>query len=383
MLVKREFDISEIKKRLKIFPVVAILGARQCGKTTLARQFPYDHYFDLENPRDLARLDNPQLALEGLKGLIVIDEIQRAPDIFPLIRYLADTKTEQQYLILGSASQHLIQQSLESLAGRIGFHYLSGFGIQDVEAEEIRRLWLRGGYPRSFLADSDADSRLWRENYVQTFLERDIPQLGIQIPSRTLHRFWAMLSHYHGQVLNHAELGRSFGISDVTIRKYIDILEGTFIVRVLPPWYSNVKKRLIKSPKIYIRDSGLFHNMMSIDDESQLHAHPKLGASWEGFALECVCKVIQNGHRAVYFWGTHGGAEIDLFWQQAGKNRGIEFKFSDAPKRTKSMMIAVNDLELAHLWIVYPGSETYSLDDKITVLPLSNAIKDQVLLGNS
>ena len=369
--IQRDRALTEIRKLLKIFPVVAILGARQCGKTTLARQLSYDHYFDLENPRDLARLDNPQLALESLTGLIVIDEIQRAPDLFPLLRYLVDTNREQHYLILGSASQSLIKQSSESLAGRIGYHYLSGFGLPDVGAENCRPLWLRGGLPPAFLAETDASSQLWRENYIATFLERDIPQLGIQIPARTLRRFWVMLSHYHGQMLNYAELGRSFGISDMSIRKYIDILEGTFMIRVLQPWHANLKKRLVKRPKIAIRDSGLFHTLMSIETEAQLLSHPKLGASWEGFAMECVSSVLQRGDQPFYFWRTHQGAEVDLFWQRGGKNWGIEFKFNDAPRRTKSMQIAVQDLHLEHLWIVYPGNERYSLDAKITVLPLS------------
>lgn len=375
MLIQREEDIRQVRKLLKVFPVVAILGSRQCGKTTLARQFSYDHYFDLENPRDLSRLDNPQLALESLKGLVVIDEIQRTPNLFALIRYLVDTHRDQQYLVLGSASRNLIEQSSESLAGRIGYHYLGGLSIEDVAAKDLTRLWVRGSYPLAYLTDTEADSQLWRENYILTFLERDIPQLGIQIPSRTLRRFWVMLSHYHTQILNYAEIGRSFGISDMSIRKYIDILEGTFMIRVLQPWYTNIKKRLVKRPKIYLRDSGIFHSLMSIETESQLLSHPKLGASWEGFALECVARVIEKDNHPVYFWRTHEGAEVDLFWQKAGKNWGVEFKFMDAPKRTKSMHIAVQDLELQHLWIIYPGSDKYALDDKTTVLPL-NLVRD-------
>ena len=378
MFVKRESDVAAIKKLLKVFPVVAILGVRQCGKTTLAKQFVYEHYFDLENPRDLARLDNPQLALESLHGLIIIDEIQRAPELFSLIRYLVDTHKKQQYLILGSASRNLIKQNSESLAGRIGYYYLSGFSIRDVGPENIRGLWVRGSYPLAYLAATDAESQLWRENYIGTFLERDIPQLGIQIPSRTLHRFWVMLSHYHGQILNYAELGRSFGISDMSIRKYVDILEGTFMIRILQPWYLNVKKRLVKRPKIYLRDSGIFHSLTSIESEDQLLLHPKLGASWEGFALEGVSRMIERSNRPLYFWRTHEGAEVDLFWQKSGKNWGIEFKFMDAPKRTKAMQIAVLDLELAHLWIVYPGSETYALEDRITVLPLKKVMSERV-----
>lgn len=365
-----------LKKLQTVFPVVAILGARQCGKTSLAKQFSYDHYFDLENPRDLSRLENPQLALENLKGLIVIDEIQRAPELFSLIRFLVDTQRGQQYLILGSASKTLIQQTSESLAGRIGYHYLGGFSIEEARPENLRRLWMRGGYPLSFLANSDSASQLWRENYLTTFLERDLPQLGIQIPAQTIRRFWVMLSHYHGQILNYSELGRSFGISDMTIRKYVDILEGTFMVRVLWPWSANLKKRVVKRPKIYIRDSGLFHTLMSLDTEEQLTSHPKLGASWEGFAIESVLKRIATSGRSVYFWRTHEGAEVDILWQESGKNWGIEFKYTDAPRRTKSMQSAVTDLQLEHLWIVYPGSQAYPIDDKISVLPMSAMTED-------
>ncbi len=384
MFIERESDVAAIKRLLQTFPVAAILGARQCGKTTLAKQFSFDHYFDLGNPRDLARLDNPQLALERLRRLITIDEIQRAPELFSLIRYLVDTHKKQQYLILGSASRDLIKQSSESLAGRIGYYYLGGFSIRDIWSKNIGCLWARGSYPLAYLAATEAASQLWRENYIATFLERDIPQLGIQIPARTLHRFWVMLGHYHGQILNYAELGRSFGISDMSIRKYVDILEGTFMIRVLQPWYQNTKKRLVKRPKIYLRDSGLFHSLMSIESEDQLFHHPKLGASWEGFALEGVSRTIERSNRPLYFWKTHEGAEVDLFWQKGGKNHGIEFKFMDAPKRTKSMLAAVADLDLHHLWIVYPGSETYALEDRITVLPLKEVMNEQVMFaGNS
>lgn len=377
MLISRTDDLNNLNNLLKIFPVVAVLGARQCGKTTLSKQIVYDHYFDLENLRDLARLDNPQLALESLEGLIIIDEIQRAPDLFSLLRFLVDKQGNQQkYLILGSASQNLIQQSSESLAGRIGYYHLGGFNIQDVGFDNCKTLWNRGGYPLSFLANTEYDSQVWLENYILTFLQRDIPQLGIQIPSRTMHRFWVMLSHFHGQILNYSELGRSFGISNVSIRKYIDILEGTFMIRVLQPWFSNVKKRLVKRPKIYIRDSGLFHRLMSIENENQLLSHPKLGASWEGFGMEQVCRIIQKNHTQVYFWRTHEGAEIDLFWQRGGKNWGVEFKYMDAPKRTKSMQIAMKDLELSHLWIVYPGNDSYQIDDNITVIPLNKVTND-------
>lgn len=284
-LIVRTRDLAEIQKLIELFPATAILGQRQCGKTTIAGQFKYDHYFDLENPRDLAILDHPQLALENLSGLIVIDEIQRKPDLFPLLRYLVDTNPNQKYLILGSASRNLLKQSSESLAGRIGYYHLNGFRTSDVGKEQMVRLWLRGGLPRSYLANSEEASLLWRENYISTFLERDIPQLGIQIPALTLRRFWTMISHYHGQILNYSELGRSFGISDMTVRKYIDILEATFMLRILHSWHLNIKKRLVKQPKIYIRDSGIFHSLQSIATHKQLLSHSKLGASWEGFAL--------------------------------------------------------------------------------------------------
>lgn len=371
--LKRNQDFQEIKNRLSVSPVVAILGPRQCGKTTIAREFDVDHYFDLENPRDLARLEQPQLALEDLTGLITIDEIQRMPDLFPLMRYLVDNIQTQKYLILGSASRDLIKQSSESLAGRISYFYLGGFRISDIGVENLKGLWLRGGLPLSFLAHSEENSIRWREDYITTFLERDIPQLGINIAARTLRRFWIMLSHYHGQVINFSELARSFGISDVTIRKYIEILEGTFMVRILQPWYVNVKKRLIKRPKVYIRDSGIFHALMSVENMEQLLSYNKLGASWEGFALECVYASIGKRNEELYFWGTHAGAEIDLFWQSGGKNWGAEFKYMDAPRMTKSMKIAIEDLNLEHLWVIYPGQENYKLSENITVLPLSKA----------
>ncbi|MFH1379870.1 MAG: ATP-binding protein [bacterium] len=371
-IIQRHHDIKEIKRLIKTFPVTGILGSRQSGKTFLAKHLRYNHYFDLENPRDLVRLEQPQLTLEELEGLIVIDEIQRLPDLFNLIRYLVDNKPKQKYLILGSASGNLMRQSSESLAGRIGYYYLSGFTIADVGVTQIKKLWLRGGYPRSFLAASDRVSTTWLSHYISTFLEKDIPQLGISISSNTLRKFWIMLSHYHGQVLNYSELGRSFGISDVTIRKYIEILDNTFMVRVLHPWHVNVGKRLVKRPKIYIRDAGIFHSLMSIEDTNQLLSHNKLGASWEGFVLESVSKIIGKRNEELFFWNTHAGAELDLFWQDKGKNWGIEFKYSDAPRITKSMQIAIDDLNLHKLWVLYPGKESYKLNRKITVLSLDS-----------
>jgi len=370
-LIERKYDQEMLAQWIGMFPVTAMLGPRQCGKTTLARAINADHYFDLENPRDAARLDQPQLALEDLKGLVAIDEIQRMPELFPLLRYLVDQDLGRKFLILGSASRDLIQQSSESLAGRIAYYPLGGFRLHDIGPENMKTLWFRGGLPRSYLAASDAESHLWRSQYITTFLERDIPQLGITIPARTLRRFWLMLCHYHGQILNYAELGRSFGVSDMTVRKYCDILEGTFMIRILQPWYANVGKRVVKRPKLYIRDSGLFHTLLSIEASDQLYTSPKLGASWEGFALESVCRVLEKEDTDVFFWNTHGGAELDLFWQWGGKNFGVEFKYEDAPRLTRSMQTAMDDLQLAGLWVVYPGKSAYALAKNIQVLPLS------------
>jgi uncharacterized protein len=370
-MIKRLTDAANIRKLLDMFPVVAILGPRQCGKTTISKEFDARYYFDLENPRDIARLEHPQLTLEDLTGLIVIDEVQRAPGLFSLIRFMVDNNPEQKYLVLGSASHDLLRQSSDSLAGRIGYYKLEGFRISDIGPENLKKLWIRGGFPRSYTAKSDEESLLWRENYITTFLEKDIPQLGIRIPPQALRRFWKMLSHYHGQVINYSELGRSLGISDTTVKKYIDILESTFMIRVQPPWYANVGKRLVKSPKIYLKDPGIFHSLMSVETMEQLLSHNKLGASWEGFALDCISKSIEKKDDEMYFWSAHSGAEVDLCWQKGGKNWGVEFKYMDAPRLTKSMQVALSDLEMEHLWVVYPGKDKYKLAKNITVLPLA------------
>ena len=373
MIVSREHDLESIRRLIKIFSVTAILGPRQSGKTFLAKQIKTDHYFDLENPRDLAAFDQPQLLLEKLTGIISIDEVQRRPELFPILRYLVDNHPQQKYLILGSASGALLRQSSESLAGRIGYYYLGGFHLNDVGSKNIYKLWVRGGFPKSFLADSADQSRRWLDNYLTTFLEKDIPQLGITIPAQTLRRFWMMLSHYHGKIINFSEIGQSFGVSDMTVRKYIDILESTFIVRTIQPWHSNTAKRLIKRPKIYFQDSGILHRLLTID-EKDLQTHPKLGPSWEGFALEMVVRSVGLNAQEAFFWGTHAGAELDLFWQAKGKNWGVEFKYSDAPQLTKSMQSALSDLQLAHLWVIYPGEKIYPLAAKVTAVPLK-AIK--------
>lgn len=353
------------------FQVITLTGPRQSGKTTLARAFTADHVFDLENPRDAAMLTEPQLALEALSGLIVIDEIQRQPELFPLLRYLVDTHPEQRYLILGSASRDLIRQSSESLAGRVAYHELGGFRLTDIGAEHWRDLWLRGALPRAYTAATEGASYLWREQYVATFLERDLPQLGITIPAATLRRFWTMLCHYHGQVLNYAELARAFGISDMTVRRYLDILEGAFMVRLVQPWHINIGKRLVKRPKLYLRDSGLLHTLLAIHSLRDLAAHNKLGASWEGFALEVAARAIGKRNEELAFWATHNQAEVDLFWQEHGRNWAVEVKYADAPRLTRSMVSAMADLELAHLWVVYPGDRAYPLAEGVSTLPIA------------
>jgi len=369
-IINRNIDLAEIYKLIELFPVTAILGPRQVGKTTISKEIKFDHYFDLENPPDREALQNPQLVLNNLQGLIVIDEIQRQPELFPVLRFLVDNNPSQKYLILGSASQNLLKQSSESLAGRIAYYYLGGFRIPDIGEQRTNQLWLRGGFPLSFLANSDLDSKIWREQFIITFLERDIPQLGINIPAYTLRRFWIMLSHYHGQIINYSELGRSFGISDMTIRKYTEILEGTFMVRIIMPWHANIGKRLIKHPKIYIRDSGIFHTLQSIENFQQLKSNPKLGASWEGFALEIVCTHLRKSNSEYFFWKTHNGAEVDLLWHDKGRLLGAEFKYCDAPKLTKSMQIAVDNLNLKKLYVIYPGEKKYWLSNQVEAMNL-------------
>jgi predicted AAA+ superfamily ATPase len=370
-MIARPVDKKILSGLMREFPVTAILGPRQCGKTTMARGFATDHYFDLENPRDAVLFETPQLTLESLSGLIIIDEVQRARNLFPLLRHLVDTRRDQRYLILGSASGELLRQSAESLAGRIAFHELGGFRLSDVGAGRWRRLWMRGGLPRAYTARSDEMSGRWREQYVATFLERDIPQLGITIPAATLRRFWLMLCHYHGQILNSSELARSFGVSDMTVRRYVEILESAFVVRLLQPWHANLGKRLVKRPKLYLRDSGLLHTLLSVRTARDLAAHNKLGASWEGFALEVAARAIGRRNEELFFWATHSGAEVDLFWRERGRNWAIEVKYADAPRFTPSMASAVKDLELARLWVIYPGGQTYALARNVTALPLA------------
>ena len=374
--------MQRIVAEFEIHPICAILGPHQVGKATLAKLFARDYFsdnmafFDLENPEDLARLEEPLLTLSRLTDrLIIIDEVQRKPDLFPILRVLADApEKNQKFLILGSASRDLLRQSSESLAGRIGYLELTPFSLSEVKQSE--KLWLRGGFPRSFLAQTDAASYAWRKGYLITFLETDIPALGFSIPPEHLRRFWLMLAHYHGQIFNASELGRSLGISGHTVRSYLDILAGTFMVRILTPWFENLNKRQVKSPKIYLRDSGILHALVGIQDDEQLHIYPKLGAFWEGFAMEEVIRSFGAPKEDCYFWATQADAELDLLLLQNGKRLGFEFKYTDAPRPTKSIHIAYNDLKLDHVTILYPGKNIFPLTDDCTAVGLENLTKD-------
>ena len=372
MILERKYDIEEIQKRIRYYPVTAIIGPRQSGKTTLAGMLRPDMIFDLENPVDMAALENPVLQLDKEKGLIIIDEIQLKPELFPVLRYLCDKNPECRFCILGSASPDVIKQSSESLAGRISFYVLMGFRKEDLPHSLLEHFHFRGGLPRSLLAPDDTTSVMWRKDYVKTFLERDIPLLGIRIPPYTLLRFWQMLAHYHANVVNFSEIGRSLEISDTQVRRYIEILAGTFMVRLLQPWYANIGKRLVKRPKLYIRDSGILHSLLMIESKDALLRHPKLGASWEGFALEAVVRSIKKNDDEIFFYGVHSGAELDMVWQHGGYAWGCEFKFSDAPVLTKSMHNAVQDLQLKKAWIVYPGQKKYKVKNTIEVIPFDD-----------
>ncbi len=374
--------VQSIADAFQIAKVVALLGPRQSGKTTLARQFAASgtrtfnealNYFDLEDPAQLERLTTPKLALEKLEGLVVIDEIQHRPDLFSILRVLVDRPSHPaQFLILGSASRDLIRQGSETLAGRIAFVEVTPFSLAETGADASDTLWLRGGFPLSFLAMSEEASWRWREAYIKTFLERDIPALGLQIPAATLRRFWMMLAHYHGQQFNASELGKSMGVADTTVSRYLDILTGTFMVRRLTPWFENIKKRQIKTPKIYFRDSGILHRLLGIPGMEQMVTHPKLGASWEGFAMEQVLRVSGAPEEEVFYWGVHNQAELDLLLFRGGKRLGFEIKYTDVPKVTSSQRAALEHLKLDSLTVVCPGAACYPLAEKIAVQGLAS-----------
>ncbi len=377
-MIKRTDKLNQIKSGFDRSPIVSITGLRQSGKTTLAKDFASQYqgactHFDLEDPRSLARLSEPMTALENLSGFIVIDEVQRLPAVFPLLRVLADRKEKTAcFLLLGSASPLLIKEISESLAGRVALLEMDGFNLMEVGSEESKVLWNRGGLPPSFLAGSDTSSLQWRQDFMTLFVERDLPQFGVTFPSAAMRRFWAMLAHYHGQTWNASELAKSFDVSQAIIRKKLDILTGAFAIRQLPAWYENLGKRTVKSPKIYLRDSGLLHALLDLSTFDQLQSHPKLGSSWEGFCIEQILSI--TGSSNAYFWATHAGAELDLFILHNGKRIGVEIKYSDGPTTTRSMRQALEDLSLDHLYVVYPGKDDYPLDKNITVTSLPSML---------
>jgi predicted AAA+ superfamily ATPase len=369
-MVPRAHYRKAVETALARSPVCGLMGPRQSGKSTLAREIAgtaASHYFDLESPRDQLRLQNPELALGRLSGLVVLDEVQTQPDLFPVLRVLADrADVPARFLILGSAAPELVARSAESLAGRIEYVDLHGFDLTETGSGTQETLWLRGGFPRSYLAASDEASVAWREGFVRTFLERDLPQFGIRVGAAAMRRFWTMLAHMHGQIWNASELGRAMGLSDKTVRKYLDELSQTFMVRQLQPWFENIGKRQVKSPKIYLRDSGILHHLIGLETESQLHAHPKVGSSWEGFALEQVLR--QTRPTQAYFWGTQGGAELDLLVFAAGRRLGYEFKYAERPQFSRSMRVAMEDLRLDSLVVICPGSVQATLAPGVEVM---------------
>lgn len=377
-LIQRARLLEKIETGLREFPVTVLLGARQTGKTTLSRMIAdkqkHVTVFDLESPASRAGLSQtPELTLSDCSGLVIIDEVQRMPELFTLLRPLCDAPGRKtSFLLLGSAAPDLVKGVSESLAGRACFIQVPGFAIDELGAETQDRLWLQGSFPKAYLSGSEVAWR-WLESFSQTFLERDLPLLGVRVPAETLRRFWIMLAHYHGQIWNSAEIGQAMSVNPKAAMHYRDILSGSFMIRVLQPWFENIGKRQIKSHKVYLRDSGLLHSFLGIETMQGLRSHPRYGASWEGFAMEQVISL--HGDRDIYFWGTQRGAELDLLVMRHGKRWGFEFKCSDAPSTTKSMHIAVKDLGLEHLWVIYPGKEIYRLDKSITALPLADLSK--------
>jgi hypothetical protein len=382
-MIVRTAILDAMRTALARSPVVVLSGPRQCGKTTLARELLSPdsiNYFDLEDPTSVARLEEPMTALGPLAGLVVIDEIQRRPDLFPVLRVLVDRRPNPaRFLILGSASGDLLRQGSESLAGRVERITIGGFTLGEVGSDAMDTLWLRGGFPRSFLPRDERDSIAWREQFVQTLLERDLPQWGVRVPATALRRFWTILAHYHGQTWNAADAARTLGAAESTVRRYLDLLTDAFMVRQLQPYHANLKKRQVKSPKVYLRDSGVLHRLLGLDSAKQLLTHPKLGASWEGFAIEQV--LASEPHDQTYFWATHQGAEIDLVLQRGDKLLGVECKRADAPKVTPSIRAALVDLGLARIAVVYPGTKRYPIAEDVEAVPVADLANPGTLFG--
>jgi predicted AAA+ superfamily ATPase len=379
-MIDRELHARQITGLLKRFPVVAILGARQVGKTTLAASLAPTlsdriSRFDLENPSDLARLADPMLALQELKGLVVLDEVQRRPELFPVLRVLADRKPiRSRFLVLGSAAPDLLRQSSESLAGRIAYYELPGLAVREVGFEHADRLWVRGGFPKAFLARSDRESMEWRQAFIRTFLERDLPALGVNIAADTMRRFWSMLAHHHAQLWNASEIGRSFGVADTTVRNYLDKLTDALVVRQLKSWHENLGKRQVKSPKIFIRDSGLLHALLNLPTKRDIEGHPKLGASWEGFIIDQLVQQLGVNPEETYHWRTHQGAELDLLVVRGGLRLGFEVKRTVAPTLTPSMRSAMHDLKLKSLTVVHAGDQTFPLSKQVQAVAFRDVL---------
>jgi uncharacterized protein len=385
-MLPRPRHLARLYQLLERFPVVGLVGARQVGKTTLAREITKHSseqttLFDLEDPRDLARLEPPMRALEALRGLVVIDELHHRPELFPMLRVLADRAgAPARFLVLGSVSPELLRQSAETLAGRIAWHELDGLDLAEVGAHELDRLWQRGGFPRSFTASSEEESAEWRREFVRAYLERDVASLGVRVPAATMRRFWNMLAHYHGQVWNAAELARAFGVSEKTVRHYLDILSGTFMVRMLAPWFENLKKRQVKSPKVYLGDTGILHSLLGIETHEQLHGHPKVGASFEGLAIQEIAKRLGARREECFFWALHTGAELDLLVVRGTRRLGFEIKLTDVPRVTPSMRSALDVLHLDSLDVIHAGQNTFGMGDRLRAVALSRVLEDVVAL---
>lgn len=383
MGIPRTAALKAIRTALARSPVVVLTGPRQCGKTTLARRLLREdslNYFDLEDPVSLARLDEPMTALRPLKGLVVIDEVQRLPGLFPVLRVLADRRsTPARFLILGSASGELLRQSAESLAGRVEHITIGGFTVPEVGADESPTLWRRGGFPLAYLARREPDSVAWRKQFIQTLLERDLPQWGVRVPAIALRRFWTMVAHYHGQTWNAAEPARALGVNESTTRRYLDLLTDALMIRQLQPWHANLRKRQVRSPKVFVRDSGLLHQLLGIDSAKSLASHPKLGASWEGFVVEQVLAL--ESHDEAAYWATHQGAKMDLLLRRGYRLFGVECKRADAPRLTPSIRIALEDLGLERVAVVYPGDTRYAIADRVEAVPLKALARAEGLFG--